>query len=116
MFKDKLKEARKAAGLTQKEVAEAIGVSESAYCGYETGKRQPDVMKLKQIARVLGTTSDYLIETNFQNNADDVELAVMLEQLKTRPEMRMLFKLTADATVEDVRQAVRIIEAIRRKE
>ena len=35
----------------------------SSYCGYETGKRQPDVAKLKQLARILNTTGSFLLET-----------------------------------------------------
>ena len=62
MLKDRLREARKNAGKTQKEVAAAIGVSESAYCGYETGKRQPDAVKIVAIASFLGISGDYLLE------------------------------------------------------
>lgn len=46
---------------------------------------------------------------------DDAELTEYLEVLKTRPEMRMLFQLSKDATKEDVETAVRIIEALRNK-
>ena len=35
-----------------------------------------------------------------------------LEELRTRPEMKMLFQLTKDATKEDVEKAVRVIEAM----
>ena len=47
---------------------------------------------------------------------DDPELDEILEQLKNRNEMRMLFKLATNASKEDVLQAVRIIEAIRKEE
>lgn len=43
------------------------------------------------------------------------ELTEYLELLKTRPEMRMLFQISKDATKEDVEAAVRIIEALRNK-
>lgn len=65
MLKDRLREARKAANLKQKEVAAAVGITESTYCGYETGKRQPDPMKIAAIAAVLGVSGDYLLETGF---------------------------------------------------
>lgn len=65
MLKDRLKEARKAAGLTQKQVAIELGITESTYCGYETGKREPDALKISRIAKVLGVTGDYLLETGF---------------------------------------------------
>ena len=63
MIKERLREARKAARKTQKEVADHIGVTESAYCGYETGKRQPDALKIRKIAAFLQVTGDYLLET-----------------------------------------------------
>ena len=44
----------------------------------------------------------------------DAELWAYLEELKTRPEMRMLFKCAADATKEDIVQAVKIIEALQK--
>lgn len=60
-MKERLRTARKAAGFTQKQVAAYIGVTESAYCGYETGKRQPDPAKISSIALLLDVTGDYLL-------------------------------------------------------
>lgn len=62
-FAEQLKAARLAAGMTQQQVAEAMGITNSTYCGYETGKRQPDVEKIKQIAKILNTSGDVLLET-----------------------------------------------------
>jgi len=58
---ERLRAARKAAGFTQKQVADYIGVTESAYCGYETGKRQPDSAKISAIALMLNVTGDYIL-------------------------------------------------------
>ena len=60
-FAENLKNARIRAGLTQAQVAEKIGVAPSSYSFYESGKREPDVMKIKQIAAVLGVTGDELL-------------------------------------------------------
>ena len=46
-FAEQLKQARIAQGLTQQQVADLMGITNSTYCGYETGKRQPDVVKIK---------------------------------------------------------------------
>ena len=43
----------------------------------------------------------------------DPELTAYIQDLKDRPELRMLFSLTHNATREDVERAVRVIEAIR---
>ncbi len=110
MFKDKLRAARKAAGMTQKEVATAIGVTESAYCGYETGKRQPDVIKIKQIAEVLGTTGDFLLETP---QSDDPDLAEYLEDLRERPETRALLEASRGMTKDQVDAMAELIKKMR---
>ena len=110
----RLREIRKLSGLTMKELGIRIGVSESAISQYETGKRQPDYETLLKIADYFGVSVDYLLGKD--EKSEDSELQEYLEQLKNRSEMRMLFKLAAEATKEDVEQAVRIIEAIRKKD
>lgn len=71
-FSEQLKKARLERGYTQQQVADAIGVTKSTYCGYETNKRKPDVHKIKQIAAFLHTSGDILLETGM----DDYERTV----------------------------------------
>ena len=66
MLNTQLRKARKAAGKTQKEVAAFLGITESTYCGYETGKRQPDALKISKIASFLNVTGDWILETGQQ--------------------------------------------------
>ena len=66
-FAENLKNARIRAGLTQAQIAEKIGVAPSSYSFYESGKREPDVMKIKQIASVLGVTGDDLLGIEFDS-------------------------------------------------
>ncbi len=47
-FNDNLKEARLRSGLSQKEVAENIGVAKSTYSLYESGNREPNVKYNKE--------------------------------------------------------------------
>lgn len=60
-FGDNLKSARRRAGLTQLQIAEALGITASTYCGYETGKRQPDLSRLRRLAQLLHTSADALL-------------------------------------------------------
>ena len=62
-FPEQLKKARLDKGYTQQQIADLMGITKSAYCGYETGKRQPDVAKIKQLARILNISGDVLLET-----------------------------------------------------
>lgn len=51
-----LKAARKAAGLTQKQVADKTGVTERMYQRYEYGESIPDAYVVQMLAKALGTT------------------------------------------------------------
>ena len=56
-----IKDIRMQKGLTQSEVASALGVSSVVYSRYENGKRQPSIDTLIQMADIFGVTVDYLL-------------------------------------------------------
>ena len=56
----RLQELRKEQGLTQEDVATAIGVEAGAYSNYERETRTPDVQKLTALADYFKVTIDYL--------------------------------------------------------
>lgn len=60
-FNENLRIARERKGLTQKDVAESIGVAKSTYSLYESGSREPNVQTIKKIANVLKTPADELL-------------------------------------------------------
>ena len=65
-FGERLKAARKSRGYTQQQIADLMKIDKSTYCGYETGKRQPDVQKIKQLSEILGVSGDALLETGYE--------------------------------------------------
>lgn len=56
-------QARQKAGLTQSQVAKALGVDQSAVCLWETGKTFPRATTLSKIAKLYGCTVDELLRT-----------------------------------------------------
>lgn len=59
-FNENLKEARLKSGISQKDLAESIGVAKSTYSLYESGKREPNVDTIKKIASSLNVSADTL--------------------------------------------------------
>lgn len=57
----RLKELRGACHITQEKLAEHMGSSKSSISYYESGKREPDIDMLKQLAEYFHVTVDYLI-------------------------------------------------------
>ena len=58
----KLKEARKQAGLSQEQLAEKMAVSRSAVAKWEANNGLPDVDNLKALAALLDVSIDYLLD------------------------------------------------------
>lgn len=56
-----LNSIRKAKGISQKELAVAVGVTERRLQGWEYGEREPDIRNLIALADTLGCTVDQLI-------------------------------------------------------
>lgn len=57
----RLREARKAKGLTQVEVSRIIGISQNGYSDWETGKNRVDARSLGRLAELYGVTVNYLL-------------------------------------------------------
>lgn len=119
--------------MTLEEIASQVQVSRSTILRYERG----DFERIKlpiliSIANALGVSPEYLSgqtddyglsealedhrnsQDEYSNNSP--ELTSYLEELRTRPEMRMLFSVAKNAAKEDIEKAVAIIEALRKTE
>ena len=60
-FGDRLKAARINKGMTQEQLAAALGIAKSTLTGYEKGNREPDVFKIKKLAETLDVDANYLL-------------------------------------------------------
>lgn len=60
-FGTKLKELRRRAGLTQKELADKLGLSKAAVSYYEQSLRYPSPEMLIKVAGVFHVTADFLL-------------------------------------------------------
>ncbi len=56
--------ARKKAGLSQREAADKLGVSDVAVCHWETGKHQPKAKLLIEIAKLYNCSVDDLLRSD----------------------------------------------------
>lgn len=102
-------------GETPNSVAKIIGASSGSVTAWKNGTA-PRNATLAKIADYFGVSTDYLLgKEKMPLVNEDKELTEYLQILKTRPECRMLFQLSKDATKEDVEAVVRIIEALRKK-
>lgn len=118
MFGENLRRLREERGLNQTELAEILGTTKQSVNRYEKNLREPNIKTASEFAKRLGVPLHVLTgeQAAPSPSSEDKELMEYLDVLKTRPECRMLFKLTKDASKADVEKAVAIVEALRRTE
>ena len=61
MLGKKLKELREERGLTQKQLATALGLNSVTYLHYEKDQREPPLSLLVEFAKFFDVSTDYLL-------------------------------------------------------
>ncbi len=97
MLGERIKKLRESKGLTQKELANQLGLTDGAIGFYEVGKRNPPLDTLNKLADFFGVSIDYLLgRTDIENLYKDKELIE-----KQRKEMHKYF------TIEELEEFIR---------
>ncbi len=82
MGTDRIKQLRKQKGLTQKEMAEAVGVGVSTVAMWESGKRTPSFKLLNDLSDLFDKSIDYILGTSDDDRSPKLNDA-QVEQLGT---------------------------------
>ena len=61
IFQDRLIEQRKLNKLTQRQIAESLGVAQPSYIRYENGSAEPTLEALVKLADLFDVSVDYLL-------------------------------------------------------
>lgn len=106
ILKDRLREARARADITQSELARRIGKTRGAYNGYENSEINPKYPTLAAIAKELKVSTDYLLElTDDPTPYYDTETLEHIKKLYERPEMKTLL-MAGENIGKDVVEAI----------
>ena len=110
----RLREARKAKGLTQEKLGDLIGVGKSAICCYEKETRNPTLEAVIEMMLVFGVSADYLLGADYLVKTSDKdnneiyasmtkEEIIFIEELKKN-------KLVYDILLEDPKRGADLIK------
>lgn len=113
MFWKRFVEVCQEKGTTPTAVVNELNISVGSVTKWKNGSIPRDSTILT-LANYLNVSPEYLSGKSDSKGSEADELDEYLEELKTRPEMKMLFSLAKGATKEDVEQAVAIIEALKK--
>ncbi|PED91584.1 transcriptional regulator [Bacillus cereus] len=86
-FGNIIRDLRKQEGITQKELAQSLQLSESTIGMYERNERQPDYNTLIRIADYFNVSTDFLLGRDFNVKEDEnnIELDQWLKDIKFAP-------------------------------
>ena len=77
MFSEILKELRKSKKLTQKQVAEKLGIKYTTYNGYEKGINEPPMETIVRLAFLFNCSTDIILQKdNLTGTREDVKKAI----------------------------------------
>lgn len=97
-FSERLREALRESGLTQKDLAEKAGITEAAVSHYLKGDRLPRAAVASRIANILGTSSDYLMS----GTAGDKETEILEAK-------RLIARNVRNMTIEERMEIIQIL-------
>lgn len=86
-FSERLKELRKERNLTQKQLAEDLGIATSTIIKYERGEREPNISNIKKISNYFGITTDNLL--GFDSDYQSLDLSSKQQTLWMMDETNM---------------------------
>lgn len=117
---DKISALLQNKNLKQKDLTSFLGLKETSYGDWKNGRNSSYLKYIVKIAEFLNVSTDYLLGNDnvkvFDDNDNlvviDDETRDIIDTLRTKPEMKILFSVSKKATKEDIEQAVKIIKAL----
>lgn len=124
----KLKKYREQCGLSVKDVQQKLAlmgfsISDKTIYGYESGHRQPDADTLMAMCVIYGIDDVFSAfgykdtddEEDIEENSEGSdEMWRLRDELRTRPEMQVLFSLSKKATKEDIEIVTNILKSLQK--
>lgn len=81
-FSTMIKRLREEKGLSQKDVAEHLGITRQAIASYELAKREPDYETLHKLADFFGVSADYLLGRSGSKDENAVTVGKNIDLIK----------------------------------
>lgn len=116
-IKNTLRKLRRERGLTQEQLAKAIGLSKSAIIQYENGYRNPNFEALSKLEKFFRVDSQYLLGTSEQNHYDVTnEMLNNIDPIKHIENFKAyISNLPQDEQIETISAFITFVDIIKNK-
>ncbi|MFC3041628.1 helix-turn-helix domain-containing protein [Virgibacillus xinjiangensis] len=119
MLRERLKQRRKELKLTQEELAAKLHTTKATISNYESGYSNPPNKTLKELAKHLDTSTDYLlgVSTYSPSTGDmSVKEEPAFYEAISDPELKRWYKELPKSDEEDLRKLRKMWEIIKNEE
>ena len=97
---NRIKEFRKAKGMTQEQLADAIGISFQAVSKWENNIALPDITLVPVIARIFGVTTDDLFAHNLKEMQEEIKKIAYESYLYREDDPQKAKKILTDGLIK----------------
>lgn len=101
-------------GITITELMKELKISPSSASRWKSKGYEPSRATAKKIADYFGITVQQLMNSEKEivpaPKSEDDEMTELLETIRRRPDLKILFSLSKNATPEDVKKAIKFIQ------
>lgn len=104
---NRIRELRKAHGLTMKELGKRIGLAESTVSLYERNLHEPDLDTLRSLSAIFSVTVDYLLGNDVPGHVQAQEKAPAND-----PYYQQVMAKAKAMNVEELKRLLRIMDAV----
>lgn len=101
-FKTTIKQLRGKAGLSQQDVADKIGIARATYAGLETGRRDPNLTEIREIAEYYQVSPSDLIDGKVTLNNETVVAYTLNDDIDADVEPREIDSKTKPEKLREV--------------
>jgi transcriptional regulator with XRE-family HTH domain len=106
-------------GMTQAEIGRIAGLTNKAVSNWEHDRFSPRMGNVRKVAEYFNVPISALVDDENtecdEENEDEDEDDIMeyREAVRRNPDLRVLFKLTNNASTEDVKKAIAIVKMLK---
>ncbi|MDY3973483.1 MAG: helix-turn-helix transcriptional regulator [Veillonella caviae] len=120
LFSKRLKETMNARNMTQSELSTLTSIRASSISDWINDKYQPKQDKIAILAKALNVSPAWLMGYDelspTESYYEDPEVAEYAEELRTNPEMKLLFSAARDISKESMKKTYEYIKFLKSQE
>lgn len=117
IFAKNLRNLLQSNGMSQKELAKRLSVGTSSVSSWCRGEKSPRMEKVDAICEIFKCTRADLMEEPVEKQEYylNTETRKIAQEVYDNPELKILFDASRDATQEDLKVAVNVLEELKRR-